>query len=217
MTFEEKAHAWYQELLTSYSDLFQSQHNIDYVTDPHQISEWEQKTGEIIGVHHKSQYEIMVVDLIKKGGKLKSHGRIILPDGGVVIVPRVEDKFVLENQYRYPLCQSFLAFPRGHREPNSTPEEDAAREVEEELGGATIRNLHCLGKTYPETHSNTWYCSVWTGEVDPESLTLRKGYEGIDELILLTESEIDTKIASGEISCGYTLAAWSLYRASKLV
>ena len=217
MTFEEKAHAWYQELLTSYPDLFQSQHDIDYVTDPHQISEWEQKTGEIIGVHHKGQYEIMVVDLIKKGGKLKSHGRIILPDGGVIIVPKAGDKFIFENQYRYPLCQSFLAFPRGHREANASPEEDAAREIEEELGGATIQNLHYLGKAYPETHSDAWYCSVWAGEVDPESLTLRKGYEGIDELILLTESEIDTKIASGEISCGYTLAAWSLYRASELV
>ena len=217
MNYKDQVHKKYQELLETHPNYFQNQHDVSYITDPHQISEWEQKTGEVIGVHHESQYEIMVVDLIKKGGKLKSHGRIILPDGGVVIIPKVGEKFVLENQYRYPLCQSFLAFPRGHREPNSTPEEDAAREVEEELGGATIRNLHCLGKTYPETHSDAWYCSVWTGEVDPESLILRKGYEGIDELILLTESEIDAKIASGEISCGYTLAAWSLYRASKLV
>lgn len=217
MKYKDQVHKKYQELLETHPDYFQNQHGVSYVTDPHQISEWEQKTGEVIGVHHESQYEIMIVDLIKKDGKLKSHGRIILPDGGLVIIPRVEDKFVLENQYRYPLCQSFLAFPRGHREPNSTPKEDAAREVEEELGGATIRNLHYLGKTYPETHSDAWYCSVWTGEVDQKSLALKKGYEGIDKLVLLTETEIDTKIASGEISCGYTLAAWSLYRASKLV
>ena len=217
MNYKDQVHKKYQELLETHPDYFQNQHDVSYITDPHQISEWEQKTGEIIGVHHKSQYEIMVVDLIKKGGKLKSHGRIILPNGGVVIIPKVGEKFVLENQYRYSLCQSFLAFPRGHREPNSTPEEDAAREVEEELGGATIHNLRCLGKTYPETHSDAWYCSVWAGEIDQKSLALKKGYEGIDELVLLTEAEIDTKIASGEISCGYTLAAWSLYRASKLV
>ncbi|MBR2544346.1 NUDIX hydrolase [Candidatus Saccharibacteria bacterium] len=217
MDYKDQVHKKYQELLETHPDFFQNQHGVSYITDPHQIFEWEQKTGEVIGVHHESQYEIMIVDLIKKDGKLKSHGRIILPDGGVVIIPRVEDKFVLENQYRYPLCQSFLAFPRGHREPNSTPEEDAAREVEEELGGATIHNLRCLGKTYPETHSDAWYCSVWAGEIDQKSLSLIKGYEGIDELVLLTEAEIDTKIASGEISCGYTLAAWSLYRASKLV
>ena len=217
MDYKDQVHKKYQELLETHPDFFQNQHGVSYITDPHQIFEWEQKTGEVIGVHHESQYEIMIVDLIKKDGKLKSHGRIILPDGGVVIIPRVEDKFVLENQYRYPLCQSFLAFPRGHREPNSTPEEDAAREVEEELGGATIHNLRCLGKTYPETHSDAWYCSVWAGEIDQKSLSLIKGYEGIDELVLLTEAEIDTKIASGEISCGYTLAAWSLNRASKLV
>ena len=54
MTFEEKAHAWYQELLTSYSDLFQSQHNIDYVTDPHQISEWEQKPAKSLACTTKA-------------------------------------------------------------------------------------------------------------------------------------------------------------------
>ena len=217
MTFEEKAHAEYQELLSSHPEIFQDQHGVTYIKDSKIISKWEKETGEIIGVMHKSKYEIAVVDLIQKDNEQKSHGRIILPDGGVIIVPKAGDKFIFENQYRYPLCQSFLAFPRGHREANASPEEDAAREIEEELGGATIQNLHYLGKTFPETQSNAWYCSVWTGEVDPESLTLRKGYEGIDELILLTESEIDAKIASGEISCGYTLAAWSFYRASKLV
>ena len=217
MNYRDQVHKKYQELLETHPDFFRNQHDVNYITDPHQISEWEQKTGEVIGVHHESQYEIMIVDLIEKNGKLKSHGRIILPDGGVVIIPKVGEKFVLENQYRYPLCQSFLAFPRGHREPNSTQEEDAAREVEEELGGATIHNLRCLGKTYPETHSDAWCCSVWAGEIDQKSLALKKGYEGIDELVLLTEAEIDTKIASREISCGYTLAAWSLYRASKLV
>lgn len=211
MTFEEKAHAEYQELLSSHPELFQDQHGVTYIKDSKIISKWEKETGEIIGVMHKSKYEIAVVDLVQKDNKQKSHGRIILPDGGVIIVPKAGDKFIFENQYRYPLCQSFLAFPRGHREANASPEEDAAREIEEELGGATIRNLHYLGKTYPETHSDAWYCSVWAGEVDPESLSLRQGYEGIDDLVLLTASEIDTKIAKGEITCGYTLAAWALY------
>ena len=98
MDYKDQAHKKYQELIKMCPDYFRNQHNVSYITDPRQISEWEQKTGEIIGVHHKSQYEIMVVDLIKKGGKLKSHGRIILPDGGVVIIPKVLFHAVTANQ-----------------------------------------------------------------------------------------------------------------------
>lgn len=208
---QENAHSSYKKLVSRLPDYFVSQHGVEYVLDPKKIHEWEDATGETIGVIHEGKYEIMVVDLINKNGELKSHGRIILPNNGVIIIPKVGDKFVLEDQYRYPICRSFLAFPRGHCEPNSAPRDDAVREVKEELGGADIRNLHCIGKTYPETQSNAWFCSVWLGEVDEKSLKLEKGFEGINDLVLLSESQINEKIANGEISCGYTLAAWALY------
>lgn len=216
MNNQENAHSSYKKLVSRLPDFFASQNGIEYVLDPKKIHEWEHTTGETIGVIHESKYEIMVVDLINKNGELKSHGRIILPNNGVIIIPKVGDKFVLEDQYRYPICQSFLAFPRGHCEPNSTSRDDAIREVKEELGGADIRNLHCIGKTYPETQSNAWFCSVWLGEVDEKSLKLQKGFEGIDNLVLLSESQINEKIAKGEISCGYTLAAWALYCNARL-
>lgn len=216
MNNREIAHSSYEKLVSRLPDFFVNQHGIEYVLDSKKIHEWEDATGETIGVIYESEYEILVVDLINKNGKLKSHGRIILPNNGVIIIPKVGDKFVLEDQYRYPICQSFLAFPRGHCEPNSTPRDDAIREVKEELGGADIHNLRYIGKTYPETHSNAWFCSVWLGEVDEKSLKLQKGFEGIDNLVLLSESQINEKIAKGEISCGYTLAAWALYCNARL-
>ncbi len=149
--------------------------------------------------------------------KMKLHGRIILPNNGVIIIPRIGDKFILEDQYRYPTCKAHLAFPRGHCEPGATPEADAIRETREELG-AELTRTKCIGKTYPETNSNAWYCSIVVGEVkdltlDSHGIVKRDGYERIDKLVTYSAEEIDLLISRGEINCGYTLAAWAIYKA----
>lgn len=216
----EKSHRLYHELQSQRPDLFKDSPAVQYITNEDEIKKYEQESGERIGVLYKMKdYEVFVVDLIKKGGELSIHGRIILPNNGVIIIPKLSDKFILENQYRYPVCDKHLAFPRGHCEPGLDPVQDAIRETQEELGGATLVNPEYIGKTYPETHSDAWYCSVYTGDVQNldikgDSLD-RGGYEDIESLILLTADEIDAKIRAGEIDCGYTLAAWSLYRASR--
>ena len=155
--------------------------------------------------------------MIEQNCNLKIQGRIILPHNGVIIVPKLGEKFILEDQYRPQVCDKHLAFPRGHCESGSTPEQDAAREIKEELKGAKLANVQYLGKTYPETHSDAWYCSVFFGDVEgliAKDKTIKQdGYEGIENLILLTADEIDAYIAEGKIDCGYTLAAWAQYRA----
>ena len=214
----EETRALYQGLVMSRPELFKSAHGVKYITDPEAIREYEATTGERLGVlYQMGSYEVFVVDLIEKDGALKLHGRIIMPDNGVIIVPKLGDKFVLEDQYRYPVCGKHLAFPRGHCEHGSTPEQDAVREIEEECEGAELTNIKFLGKTYPETHSNAWYCSVFLGDIQGLSggkdAIAQDGYEGIENLVLLTAEEIDDLIAKGKITCGYTLAAWALYRA----
>ena len=214
----EETRALYQGLVMSHPELFKSAHGVKYITDPEAICEYEATTGERLGVlYQMGSYEVFVVDLIEKDGALKLHGRIIMPDNGVIIVPKLGNKFVLEDQYRYPVCSKHLAFPRGHCEHGSTPEQDAVREIEEECKGAELTNIKFLGKTYPETHSNAWYCSVFLGDIQglsgSKDAIAQDGYEGIENLVLLTAEEIDDLIAKGKITCGYTLAAWALYRA----
>jgi 8-oxo-dGTP pyrophosphatase MutT (NUDIX family) len=214
----EEAHRLYQELKVQCPEFFTSGHGVEYITDAKSICGYEDVTGERLGVLYKmGTYEAFVVDLIEKDGALKLHGRIIMPDNGVIIVPKLGNKFVLEDQYRYPVCGKHLAFPRGHCEHGSTPEQDAVREIEEECKGAELTNIKFLGKTYPETHSNVWYCSVFLGDIQglsgSKDAIAQDGYEGIENLVLLTAEEIDDLIAKGKITCGYTLAAWALYRA----
>ncbi len=214
----EEASALYQGLVASHPELFTDGYGITYITDPERIREYERMTGEHLGVlYQKGLYEVFVVDLIKQDEVLKIQGRIILPYNGVIIVPKIGNKFVLEDQYRSQVCAKHLAFPRGHCEAGSKPEQDAAREIEEELKGAKLTNIQYLGKTYPETHSDAWYCSIFMGDVEGlayDGNTIKQdGYEGIENLVLLSADEIDAFIAEGKIDCGYTLAAWAQYRA----
>lgn len=213
-----ESRALYQDLQRNCPHYFTSTDQVQCITDPSIIADFERETGECIGVLYKmNNYEIFVVDLIKKDGELKLHGRIILPHNGVIIIPKIGDKFILEDQFRYPTCKKHLAFPRGHCEPGATPEEDAIRETKEELSAKLTRPTR-IGKTYPETNSNAWYCSIVVGEVndlalDDRGIIKRDGYEGILNLIAYTADEIDELITRGEINCGYTLAAWAIYKA----
>lgn len=214
----EEASALYQGLVASHPELFADGYGITYITDPERIREFERMTGEHLGVlYQKGLYEVFVVDLIEQDEVLKIQGRTILPYNGVIIVPKIGNKFVLEDQYRSQVCAKHLAFPRGHCEAGSKPEQDAAREIEEELKGAKLTNIQYLGKTYPETHSDAWYCSIFMGDVEGlayDGNTIKQdGYEGIENLVLLSADEIDAFIAEGKIDCGYTLAAWAQYRA----
>lgn len=216
----KESHELYKKLIDERPDLFKSNSSVEYITNMGEIIEYEQVTGERIGVLYKmGKHEVFVVDLLKKDGGFTVHGRIILPNNGVIIVPKIGDKFVLEDQYRYPVCDKHLAFPRGHCEFDADAGRDAVREIEEELMGAKLTNLSYLGKTYPETHSDAWFCSVYEGDIEGLSIEngeLRcDGYEGIENLVLLSADEIEAKIRNGEIDCGYTLAAWALYKASQ--
>ena len=51
--------------------------------------------------------------------------------------------------------------------------------------------------------ADVYYCEI----SEPK---LKKGYEGIHKLILLTPDELKEKITNGEIDDGYTLAAMEM-------
>jgi ADP-ribose pyrophosphatase len=61
---------------------------------------------------------------------------IIEKPGAVWIVPvTAEGNLILINQYRYPVGEWCLEVPAGNIEPGMAPEEMAARELREEIGG----------------------------------------------------------------------------------
>ena len=69
--------------------------------------------------------------------------------GASAVIPVFEDgTTLLLKQYRYPARQTFLEVPAGKIDPGESPEEAAARELEEETGYRAGR-LVSLGSFFP--------------------------------------------------------------------
>lgn len=192
---------------------------LDIVTDPARIDAYVEKTGKKLGVLYESPYHLLVVDLVRQAQAEPASGDAdcfayerLLPaveTGAIVAIPMIRDSFVLLRQYRHAPRESMLAFPRGFGEEGIPAEDNLRKELREELGTAEISNVRRLGAIAADsgilgTKAEVFLC-------DLEHPVLKQGYEEIEEIRLLSENELKERIGRGEISDGYTLAAFALY------
>lgn len=206
----------YLKLARERPDIFVNSDHISIIMDKETIIKYEQQTGKRIGVIYHSAYNILVVDLVRDmNGNIFTYERIIpsVNRGAVVIMTKDKDKFVLLKQYRHALRDYQYGFPRGFGESGITVIENARKEVAEELN-ATINNITFLGEVVADSGLCGNKVAIFMCEV--EGTKLKYGYEGIDEIIMLSENEISEWICQGKINDGYTLAAYAQYRAREL-
>lgn len=175
------------------------------------IEEYIEKTGTQIGVVFQNNYNIMIVDLIcREDGLCYPHQRILqsAQKEAVVCIPVYREKFILLRQYRHALRDVQYAFPRGFGEDGLTVIENAEKELQEEIG-AVLDTAEQIGEVVADSglsgnRVQTLLCYV-------KQLQVKKGYEGIDEIVMLTKNELEYWIKSGRINDGFTLAAYAMY------
>lgn len=128
---------------------------------------------------------------------------------GVVVIIKCADTFLLVNQYRYPIGAESIEFVRGGRNAGESSVEAAAREVGEETGIALpMHRFVELGQIQPDTGLLDTEATAWFVEVDEDG----EGFYASIPLGTLNYSkrELLAAIASGQIKCGFTLAALML-------
>ncbi len=144
----------------------------------------------------------------RSGKPLERH--VILHPGAVCVLPILPDgRVILIKQYRVAVDKTLIELPAGTREPNEEPIVTAGRELSEETG-------YRAGKI---EHLTTFYTSpgilheemhlFLASDLQPGETDLEDG-EDIERLILDWD-EIKTRIASGEIQDGKTLAGLMWY------
>lgn len=140
-------------------------------------------------------------------GREGRYNRIVSGGGqcGVVILATIGNKIGLVGQYRYPVGQFMWELPRGFGEA-ATSEEDATRELREELG-VTPLHFRELGIVHPDsglmqTAAKLLYAKCKIDEDMPQS-----DPDEIDDVQWLTRDEVVSRIADGQITDGFTLAA----------
>lgn len=219
LTAKENSESWqlYLQLMQERPEVFRNEGAgnltacpLEIVTDLESICEFENETNRQIGLLYKSPYSMLVVDLVRTPeGKCFDYERLIpaVKNSAVVCITRCGDRFILLKQYRHSMRDLQYAFVRGYGEAGLTGAENAAKEIREELGTRVLSSCY-LGKVVADSGINGNPVEVYECKIaDYET---KKGYEGIENVVSLSETEIREWIAKGMINDGYTLAALSL-------
>lgn len=130
---------------------------------------------------------------------------------GTVMVTRKGNQYVLLRLFRHPTRSWELEFPRGFAEPHLSAEENARKEVREELG-VEITALQEVGVICPNTGLLATRAHVFLVELEslPQAGGEEQSAEAIESFRWVDQSALMELIQSGEIRCAFTLGALML-------
>lgn len=215
----------YQELISQHPRLFANEDAIfKIITEPQRIVAWKEETRQKlkqkglpvawaeIGLLFNDPYFIILRDLVEfPDGRLGGYARLInqadLEGGqGVVVLPALDEKILIQYNYRHPTRSWHWEVPRGFGEPGVSAEEQAHVEIREETGGK-IQQIVDLGSY----HNNTGMEGVTTRLFFAQLISVGEPSkaEGIEKFKWVTIEEFETLIRDGEITDGFTIAAYT--------
>ncbi|MEO3931436.1 NUDIX hydrolase [Micrococcaceae bacterium Sec7.4] len=152
-------------------------------------------------------------DVVFPNGDPGSYSVITSGTGmGVIVIPFAnihgQPHLGLVKQYRYPVKEFTLEFPRGGSKDLSLSE--AARELVEETG-LVVGSATQLGTIWPDTGILNTEVAVWKTSHDVQGLKLShvEGETG-GSFHWYSHGEIIGLMRQGQIRCGMTLAALAL-------
>ena len=170
----------------------------------------EEKCLERKVVYKGKSYEFFVDRVELPDGTEAVREMVKHPGGVAILAMDGENRVLMEEQYRYAICQTITEIPAGKMDkiPGETPQEAAVRELREETG-RVADHWEYLGKIYPSPGivSEVLYLYLATGLREEEREL------DSDEFINLKLMELGTvreKIAAGEITDCKTIAALAM-------
>lgn len=183
---------------------------IKIITDKSILQQYESDNNCDIGVVYESPYHILVKDLVFADSQLFTYERLLKknPYNSVVIIPIYQGKFVLLKQFRHPLRDFQLSFPRGFGEQDISILENVKKELSEELGCETL-SCDVLGKVVADSGICGEKVSICLCNIS--NPTIRFNYEGIKDIDLIEFNNLLKLIDKNLINDAYTLSAISLY------
>ena len=129
----------------------------------------------------------------------------------MILGRRKDGQFVLVRQYRKAVELELLEVVAGTRDEGESPEACAYREMREE-SGYRVEQLHELGQIVPVPgYSQEVLYLYWAElETEPESLELDEDEQV--EVVVMSGTEIEQSIASGEMIDAKSIALWYRYQ-----
>jgi ADP-ribose pyrophosphatase len=215
----------YDDLRKTKPSLFTNENAaIKIITDKEVIADWQRKRIKDleeegfpldwadIGVLFDGPYFLIVRDLVEfPDSKIWSYSRLVnradvFGGQGVVVLPKFEGNLLLLHNFRHATRSWHYEIPRGFGEPGVASEDQAHSEIKEETGGK-IGELIDLGDYFNNTGIEGNRVKLYLAELssigDPNTA------EGIESFKLVTVSQLEGMISVGEITDGFTIAAYT--------
>ena len=151
----------------------------------------------------------LYVDEVKTCNNNNSYREIIKHNGGVCILAIIDDKVILEKQYRYAYDEVLYELPAGKLEENENPEEAGKRELLEETG-YQASELVDFGIMYPTCGYSNEKIYLYVAK----DLTKKERHLDEDEdidLIFVKLDEVVQMINDGIIKDAKTICLVSKY------
>lgn len=215
----------YLDLLHNNPDLISNKNAlINLILDEDAIENWEvtykdkliaigkPKEWAEIGLVYSDPYIVILRDLVEfPGGSKGSYFRLLnqadLQGGqGVVVLAKMNDKYLLLHQYRHPIRAWSFEVPRGFGEPCITAEKQVENEIREEVGGK-ISKLIDLGIYFSNTGLEGNKVRLFFAELISVGKPAKE--EGIESLHWVSLEELETMLAKAQITDGFTIAAYT--------
>ncbi len=163
-----------------------------------------------VGIAFRDQYVFMLRDAVRfPGDFVGTYFRLIGEEDyppGVIVLPFYQQQVLLIRHFRHATRTWHIEIPRGFGKKGLSSEENARRELEEEIGAQPSR-LISLGQTYPNTGMTSECDELFFAEV--ESYGNVEIEEAIAELLPTPVPEFERMIRDNEITDGFTLAAYA--------
>ena len=154
-----------------------------------QMAQWLQTKGmpsecAQVGIAYRDQYVLLLRDAVRfPNGSLGTYIRSVGADRstpGVVVLSVYQGQVLLIRHFRHATRTWHLGIPSGFGMPGLSSEENAKRELEEEVA-AIVSRLIPLGLVHLDVHTGADYVELFFAEV--ESYGEVEVQEGITELL----------------------------------
>ncbi|WP_327309727.1 NUDIX hydrolase (plasmid) [Streptomyces sp. NBC_01298] len=175
------------------------------------IVHWPMTEGQVV---YRDQWWILLQDpVVFPDGTPGRYLRMLAPhtDPAVAVLPVLDEgKVVLIEHFRHATRSWHWEIPRGGGSPGLDGEENAAKELQEEVG-ASPRELISLGTLHPDTGILASEVELYAARIDAVG-DLESG-EGVRRARTVSFAEAEQMAESGRITDAFTIAA--LFRARR--
>lgn len=219
MTYNKTNPEWkrYLQLMIERPHLFIPHPDYKLITMDEDVQDYEMKHNRTLGVLYETPEHLFVADLVSYNGTLMVKERLVPTTAAkhILIIPIINDKFVLFRKFHHPVRNYIYCFPTTFVEVGYKPDQYSIQFLKD-LFGPFSGTAFYLDDMEPNTE--TYHCMTSVYAVKIQNINLEKRKNISLDYQLMTAAQM-AEYTSGSFQFlnrdSYTIAAYAMYMETK--